>query len=95
MRSLLLALSAFAALGLSVDTHEARAQAPRTNNKNTNTNINPLMPNLGVPYTDMRAARSMLYRGNRGRYRSRRSAAGSRPLIINNFYGGAPGAGPY
>ena len=85
MKSLLLALTAFAAFGL-YEPGEARAQAP-----------NPLMPNLGVPYTNMQAARSMLYRGNRNRGRNRRRPGtnANRPVIINNYYRGAGPSAPF
>ena len=43
------------------------------------------MPNLGVPYTNMQMARSMLSRGNRGR--NRRRPANNRSMM-NNLYRG-------
>ncbi len=66
MKLLVLALTVFAALG-PFERGEARAQAPRNNPGSAN----PLMPNLGVPYTNMQMARSMLYRGNGNRNRNR------------------------
>ena len=86
MKSLLITLATFTLVGL-FDLDSAQAQSPRNNNAN---NYNPLMPNLGVPYTNMNMARSMIYRGNnrgRSRNRGRSSYNGS----MNNFsnFGGS------
>lgn len=90
MKAFVLALTVFAALG-PLDRDEARAQSPRNKPGSANTG-NPLMPNLGVPYTDMQMARSMLYRGtgnrNRGRNRHRHRPA-------HNAYRGAGRLAPF
>jgi hypothetical protein len=91
MKSLLLALAASTVFGL-FDPDPALAQNPRNVNGNNGTNYNPLMPNLGVPYTNMNLARSMIYRNNRGRSRYRGRSSVNRPVIINNYYGGGPSA---
>ena len=98
MKTLLLTLTAFTFFGL-FDLDSAQAQNPRNANRNNNNNnaannnYNPLMPNLGVPYTNMNMARSMIYRGNRGRSRNRGRSSNNRSM--NNFYNGGGALAPF
>ncbi len=95
MKSLLITLATFTLVGL-FDLDTAQAQNPRNNraNASASNNYNPLMPNLGVPYTNMNMARSMIYRGNnrgRSRNRGRSSYNGS----MNNFFNNGGSYAPF